>query len=129
MRMVAPPSDYRNTSPAPVPAPAPKSDKPPLTLSLAPLINSWPEQICGEITAFDPATTVALDADAVAAGLAKGKVAFTWGEILAGLTPVPSEPTALDEATVLPIPLKVVAPAFLAASGQGQARAQKSAGR
>ena len=121
MRMVSPPSDYRSAAPVPAPAPAPKSNKPPLTLPLAPLISSWPEQICGELTALDSATTVALDSDAVAAGLAKGKVTFTWGEILAGLTPAPSEPTAFDEATILQLPLKFVAPAFLAASGKASA--------
>ena len=119
MRIVAPPADYRSAEPAA--EPRPKSDKPPLFLPLAPLSYTWPAEICGEITAFDPATKVALDSDAVATGLARGKVSFTWGEILAGLTPAPSEPTAIDEATVLQLPLKVVAPAFLAASGKDRA--------
>ncbi len=117
MRSVAPPTDYRTAEPTPTP----KSDEPPLILALAPLINSWPEPICGEISALDPATTVALDADVIAAGLAKGKVTFTWEEILAGLTPAPSEPTAADAATVLQLPLKIIAPAFLAASGKARA--------
>ena len=122
MRMVAPPADYRSAEPAaPAAAPKPKSDKPPLILPLAALINSWPEQICGEIAALDPETKVALDSGAIAAGLARGKVTFTWGEIFAGLTPAPSEPTAVDEATVLQLPLKIVAPAFLAASGKSKA--------
>ena len=120
MRVVAPPADFHPAQPAAAPAPAPKSDEPPLLLPLAPLINSWPEQICGEIAALDPATTVALDSGAIAAGLAKGKVTFTWGEILAGLAPAPAEPTALDAATVLQLPLKVVAPAFLAASNKAK---------
>ena len=118
MRMVAPPSGM--VRPEPAAAPAPKSDKPPLILPLAPLINSWPEQICGEIAALDPATKVALDVGAIAAGLAKGKVTFTWGEILAGLDPAPAEMSAVDEATVLQLPLKIVAPAFLAASGKSK---------
>ncbi len=118
MRVVAPPADFHHAEPAA--APAPKSDEPPLLLPLSPLINSWPEQICGEIAALDPATTVALDSGAVAAGLAKGKVTFTWGEIFAGLTPAPAEPTALDEATVLQLPLKIVAPAFLTASNKAK---------
>ena len=118
MRMVAPPSGM--VRPEPAAAPAPKSDKPPLILPLAPLINSWPEQICGEIAALDPATKVALDVGAIAAGLAKGKVTFTWGEILAGLDPAPAEMSAVDEATILQLPLQVVAPAFLAASGKSR---------
>jgi predicted regulator of Ras-like GTPase activity (Roadblock/LC7/MglB family) len=118
MRLVAPPSEY--PSPQPAAAPAPKSDEPPLVLPLAPLINSWPEPICGELAALDSAATVTLDAGAVAAGLAKGKVIFTWGEIRAGLEPALSEPTSVDESTALQLPLKFVAPAFLAASKKGK---------
>ena len=119
MRTVAPPAGFSTAASAPA-APAPKSDEPPLILPLARLINAWPEQICGEITGLDADTTVALDAGVVASGLAKGKVTFTWGEILAGLTPAPSEPSAFDAGTVLALPLKVIAPAFLAASGKSK---------
>ena len=124
MRTVAPPAGF-GAKAEPAAAPAPKSDAPPLILALAPLINSWPEQICGEIAALDSETKVALDADAIAAGLARGKVLFTWGEILAGLAPAPAEPSAFDHTTVLQLPLKVVAPAFLAATSKGKA-ARKS---
>ena len=101
-------------------ATGPHSDAPPLTLPLAALANAWPEQICGEISALDPATTVTLNGGAVADGLANGKVVFTWGEIRAGLEPLPEEPTAIDEDTPLLLPLKIVAPAFLGASKKGK---------
>ncbi len=115
MRTVAPPAGFATAKPATA-APAPKSDEPPLLLPLARLSDAWPEAVCGEISALDPATTVALDAGGVAAGLARGKVTFTWGDILAGLAPAPDEPSMVDPGTVLALPLKVVAPAFLAAS-------------
>jgi len=117
MRLVALPAETNGFKAA---APGPHSAAPPLTLPLAALANAWPEQICGEITALDPATTVTLDGGAVADGLAKGKVIFTWGEIRAGLEPVPTEPTAIDEQTALQLPLKIVAPAFLGASKRGK---------
>ena len=121
MRTVAPPPGFSTAAPAPAPVAAvPKSDEPPLILPLARLSNAWPAQICGEITAFDADTTVALDVGVVASGLARGKVTFTWGDIFAGLTPAPAEPSAFDAATVLTLPLKVVAPAFLAASNKAK---------
>ncbi len=96
------------------------SDVPPVTLLLSALVSSWPAEICGELLALDPATTVALDGGAVAAGLAKGKVIFTWGELCAGLEPPPAEPTSIDETTALLLPLKIVAPAYLAAAKNGK---------
>lgn len=96
------------------------AEAPPVTLSLAALTRLWPEEICGEIVALDPASTVTLDGGAISAGLAKGRVVFTWGEIRAGLQPPPSEPTAIDETTPLLLPLKIVAPAYLAATKNGK---------
>lgn len=119
MRMVAPPVEFQVPKAA-TPAPRPKSDEPPLILPLAPLVNAWPQDLCGEISGLDPETTVTLDAGGITAGLAKGKVIFTWGEIRAGLQPVPSEPSAVDENTPLQLPLKIVAPAYLAASKKGK---------
>ncbi len=117
MRVVAPPAGLQSQPPvAAAPVPRAKSDEPPLILPLATLIQSWPAEICGEITALDPETTVALDAGGITAGLAKGKVLFTWGEIRAGLQPPPTEPTLADENITLQLPLKVVAPAYLAAT-------------
>ena len=118
MRMVAPPSGLHRPESAAGAPPAPrvKSDEPPLTLPLAPLASGWPAEICGEITALDPATTVTLDAGGITAGLAKGKVLFTWGEIRAGLQPAPAEATLADENITLQLPLKIIAPAYLAAT-------------
>ena len=119
MRLIAPPVEVNGSKAAAAPPAAPAG--PTVTLPLAALAQAWPVHICGEIAALDPATTVTLPGEAVSAGLAKGKVVFTWGEIRAGLQPVPTEPTALDEETALQLPLKIVAPAFLAATKNGKA--------
>ena len=135
MRLIAPPVETNGSkapaapaapaaapaAPAAAPAAPAAPAGPTVTLPLAALANAWPMPICGEIAALDPATTVTLPGGAVSAGLAKGKVVFTWGEIRAGLQPVPTEPTALDEETALQLPLKIVAPAFLAATKNGKA--------
>ena len=126
MRVVAPPPSM---APAPaatviVPKPAAAAGHPDLsglTLPLSACAAAWPEPIRAEIAALDPATTVTLNGGAVSAGLTKGKVVFTWGDIRAGLQPAPAQPTALGENIELVLPLKIVAPAFLAAGKNGQA--------
>lgn len=104
----------------PVPAPAAPvawPEGPTLAMKLAPLAAQWPEDIRAEIAALDPETTVTLPANDVSAGLAKGRVAFSWAQIHAWLEPAPA-PSSAALNTVLPIPLKIVAPAFLSASKQ-----------
>ena len=98
-------------------APPPRQPAPPLVetgplvLSLQELVGSWPEPIKSEALALNGAT-VTLPSSEVAAGLAKGKVAFQWGQIRAWLTPPPSAPTEASEDIQLPLPLRIVAPAF-----------------
>jgi predicted regulator of Ras-like GTPase activity (Roadblock/LC7/MglB family) len=52
----------------------------------------------------------------VGAGLSKGRVTFSWRQIRAWLEPESSAPTAVSGDTALTLPLKVVAPLFLASS-------------
>ena len=118
-RVIAPPPDFLNgkssdhSLAASHSAPsAPGS----IVLKLAPLTENWPDGIRAEVNALDPATTVVLPASEVSAGLAKGRVAFSWGKIRTGLDPQPSQPTAEPDDTELVLPLKIVAPAFFTAS-------------
>jgi predicted regulator of Ras-like GTPase activity (Roadblock/LC7/MglB family) len=110
-RVVAVPSGLvapKSAAAAPVAKPAGAT----LALKLSPLAANWPDNIRAEIAALDPATTVALPVDDVTAGLAKGRVAFSWAQIHAWLEPAPA-PTNADGTTALQLPLKIVAPAFL----------------
>jgi predicted regulator of Ras-like GTPase activity (Roadblock/LC7/MglB family) len=117
LRVIALPADFSLgktavASPAiPITAPA---EGPSLALTLAALAANWPEVFRVEAGALDPATTVVLPASAVSAGLAKGRVVFPWGKIRGWLEPPPSSPAAAPEDTELVLPLKIVAPAFLA---------------
>ncbi len=90
------------------------SNEPPLLLPLSQLCEQWPEPIRGEALELGD-TMAALPAAQITAGLAKGKIVFTWGQIRTWLNPPPPSPTQAKEATELILPLKVVAPAFLAA--------------
>jgi predicted regulator of Ras-like GTPase activity (Roadblock/LC7/MglB family) len=84
----------------------------PFIVPIATVAVGWPDEIRAEVAMMGGAT-VALPAADVAAGLGKGKVAFTWGQILSWTNPPPSEPTRVREATELSLPLRLIAPAFL----------------
>jgi predicted regulator of Ras-like GTPase activity (Roadblock/LC7/MglB family) len=99
-------------SPAPVAGPALHGT---LTLALADVCGAWPEPIRSEAIALGD-VQVAIPADLVAGGLAKGKLAFSWGQIRSYITPTPIQNTEGREGAELLLPLKVVAPAFMALS-------------
>jgi predicted regulator of Ras-like GTPase activity (Roadblock/LC7/MglB family) len=84
-----------------------------VSLSLGRLFVGWPEPIRAEAAALGDAM-VAIPAALLAPGMAKGKVAFSWGQIRGWITPAPIAETQGREATELQLPLKVVAPAFIA---------------
>ncbi|HEX5177632.1 MAG TPA: hypothetical protein VFV83_11405, partial [Chthoniobacteraceae bacterium] len=62
------------------------ADAPPLVIPLKDVIAKWPESIVSELGAIEGAT-ITLPAAEVGSGLAKGKVAFTWGELRAWIQP------------------------------------------
>ena len=95
----------------PVPA-APKHDGPPLIIPIGELATHWPELIQAEVGAMNGAT-VSLPCSEVTAGLAKGRVAFTWGALRGLITPTPPGASGADAETELTLPLRVIAPAFL----------------
>ena len=105
-------------APPPIAAPAPvepiAADS--IDLPLSQLSAAWPEDVRGEIAALDGATTVSLPIAAVTSALARGKVAFPWAQIHAWLTPPAPTSSVADPNIALVLPLKVVAPVFLAAS-------------
>lgn len=101
--------------PAPAAAPESQPVEGDVTIPLERLLGAWPEPIRAEAAAMPDATLV-IPAALLAPGMAKGKVAFSWGQIRGWITPPPIAETQAREATELPLPLKVVAPAFIAHS-------------
>ena len=149
MRVVAPPLDFKPTAskqepkkpaaPKATPSPAPKSKPAEIVAPTAPvaptaglvlplntLSAKWPEAILAELKDLDPKTTVSLPTAELNGGMARGKIAFTWGQIRAWLTPSIPGSSAVDPTTEIILPLKVIAPAFLAQS-KHPANARKSA--
>lgn len=86
-----------------------------VSIPLERLLSGWPEPVRAEAAAMHEAAVV-IPASLLAPGMARGKVAFSWGQIRGWITPPPTGQTEAREATELLLPLKVVAPAFIAHS-------------
>jgi predicted regulator of Ras-like GTPase activity (Roadblock/LC7/MglB family) len=88
-----------------------------LTLSFVEVASAWPEGVRRELSILPGDTRLAIPASAVAPGLQKGKVCFPWSQIRAWIRPLFKEVVSVPEEFELVIPLKIVAPAFVAAMG------------
>lgn len=86
-----------------------------LTIPLAPLTEGWPEAIRKEIVQLGLVETkAALPIELVDRALRQGRVTFTWRMLRAWLRPSPPPSVSVNDGTVLELPLKVVAPLYLA---------------
>jgi predicted regulator of Ras-like GTPase activity (Roadblock/LC7/MglB family) len=99
----------------------PLVDEPPLLIPLEDVSADWPDEVRAELGTIDGAH-VALPVSEVGAGLAKGKVSFTWGQLRGWITPARSTGSVTPAETTLQLPLRVLAPAFLKAVKQGRER-------
>jgi predicted regulator of Ras-like GTPase activity (Roadblock/LC7/MglB family) len=106
---IAPPRPPASAEP---PAPIVDDGQPPLVLPLKDLLAGWPEPIKSEASVLN-GTTVSLPSSQVGVGLARGKVAFNWGQIRSWMNPPPEAPTEASDSIELLLPLRVIAPAFL----------------
>ena len=99
----------------PVSASVPAPEKAVLAVSLSALSESWAEEVLQEIAQLNLADTrVALPVDAVETALKRGRVAFAWKALRSWIRPaIPPTVSELDD-TELELPLKVIAPLFIA---------------
>jgi predicted regulator of Ras-like GTPase activity (Roadblock/LC7/MglB family) len=119
-------------TPAPAPKPqaaAPKLHVPAssgvnceLVISFVELAAGWPEGIRSELSMVQGDTKLVIPAPAVSAGLQKGKVSFPWSQVCMWLQPALTGSTAIPDDFELVFPLKIVAPAFVAATGATKRR-------
>jgi len=110
-------------APAPKPQPAaPASKDGELVISFVELAAGWPEGIRNELSMLPGDTKLVIPATAVSAGLQKGKVAFPWSQVRMWMRPGLPGSTAIPEDFDLIFPLKIVAPAFVAATGATKRR-------
>jgi predicted regulator of Ras-like GTPase activity (Roadblock/LC7/MglB family) len=104
------------TRAAAVPPPAnPVNEPEPLLIALTSLAEGWPEAVRQELVQMNLVETrVALPAEVVERALKQGRIAFSWKTLRSWIKPTPPLAPSAHDSTVLELPLKVVAPPFLA---------------
>ena len=117
-------SSQAPSAPAP-PQPKTASNTDPLVVSLPSIAESWPETVRKEIVQLNLVDVkVALPAEVVERALKQGRVAFTWKALRSWIRPAPLPAVSAHDSIVLELPLKIVAPLFLARQQEAN-KAQK----
>jgi predicted regulator of Ras-like GTPase activity (Roadblock/LC7/MglB family) len=84
-------------------------------VNLTSLAEGWPEAVRHELVQLNLVDAkVALPAEVVERALKQGRVAFTWKTLRSWITPAPLPAVSAHDSLVLELPLKIVAPPFLA---------------
>jgi predicted regulator of Ras-like GTPase activity (Roadblock/LC7/MglB family) len=102
------------TAPAP-PSPGPSIDPHPLLVGLTSLAEGWPEAVRQELVQLNlVGAKVALPAEIVERALKQGRIAFTWKTLRSWIKPAPLPTVSVHDSLMLELPLRIVAPPFLA---------------
>jgi predicted regulator of Ras-like GTPase activity (Roadblock/LC7/MglB family) len=88
---------------------------PAITVPLSTLSETWPQAVRLEIVQTNLAQSqVGLPVDAIETALKRGRVAFTWKTLRSWIRPATPGMVSAHDAVELELPLKVIAPLFLA---------------
>jgi predicted regulator of Ras-like GTPase activity (Roadblock/LC7/MglB family) len=88
-----------------------------VVLSFVELAAGWPEGIRAELTSLSGDTKLVIPANVVSPGLQKGKVVFPWSQVSRWIKPALSAAVSIPEDFEIVFPLRIIAPAFVAATG------------
>lgn len=123
---VAAPAAPAPVAPVPTTAPAQRPAAPaiPLSLALQKLFDFLPQEVRVELADIDvPGATLGVPIQLVEAGLKSGRVMFTWNDLANWLQPPLLRPPSRSAGELLvELPLKVIAPAFMAHHRNGGAQ-------
>jgi predicted regulator of Ras-like GTPase activity (Roadblock/LC7/MglB family) len=98
----------------------------PLVLSIIALAETWPEAVRKEIVELNLVDAkVSLPHHAIERGLRLGRIAFSWKTLRCWLKPAPVDTASPNDGLVLDLPLKAVAPLFLARQRESTKTHQK----
>jgi hypothetical protein len=104
-------------TPAPAlttPVVPPSSEPALLSVPLAALVENWPDALKKELVQLNlMSAQVALPADLIGAGLKRGRITMNWRSLRAFIQPM-SPAVSVHDNVELELPLKVIAPLFLA---------------
>jgi predicted regulator of Ras-like GTPase activity (Roadblock/LC7/MglB family) len=97
------------------PPPSGSVESSPLLVPLTSLAERWPEAVRQELVQLNLVDAkVALSAEIVERALKQGRVAFTWKALRSWIRPAPLPTVSVHDSVVLELPLRIVAPPFLA---------------
>ena len=100
---------------AELPGVQPTDEDAPMLVDLTTLAESWPEAVRQEIVQLKLVDAkVALPFEGVERALKQGRITFTWKMLRSCIRPSPLPTVSAHDGTVLELPLKSVAPLFLA---------------
>lgn len=100
---------------APRPSPPPPADAGTLAVPLKSLAEGWSDSVRQEIVQSSLVDAqLAVPCDLIEAALKRGRAAFTWKTLRSWITPAAVIPASTQDETELELPLKVIAPLFLA---------------
>jgi predicted regulator of Ras-like GTPase activity (Roadblock/LC7/MglB family) len=113
----------------PVAPPAkPTTHVDPLVVSLAPLAEAWPDAVRKELVDWNLVDTkVTLPGEAIELALKQGRIVFTWKTLRGWIKPPAPQRTSPADSVALELPLRVVAPLFLARQTDASKRHAKVA--
>jgi predicted regulator of Ras-like GTPase activity (Roadblock/LC7/MglB family) len=95
-------------------------------VGLASLAEGWPEVIRQEIVQLNLVdSNVGLPSEAVERALKQGRIAFTWKMLRSWVKPSPLPAVSAHDGAILELPLKVVAPLFIARQTEAAKSQQK----
>ena len=125
----APPPSVKTGAASSAATSGPEPKPPTIFATLGDLCEHWPEELKSEIQASTLAkVSVPLDGAIILPGLKRGRVVMTWKQLRT--LAQPSSPASPKDNLELELPLKVIAPLFLAAQknlARPQAKASVSA--
>jgi predicted regulator of Ras-like GTPase activity (Roadblock/LC7/MglB family) len=102
----------RPSPPPPAAAPAPTGTT--VVTTIEAVSGAWPDPIRHEIEEFElGSATISIPVNRLETGMKSGRVVFTWAELCEWLSVAPVPPSANGKSSV-ELPLKVIAPLFLA---------------
>jgi predicted regulator of Ras-like GTPase activity (Roadblock/LC7/MglB family) len=86
-----------------------------LTVPMTALAESWPEAVRHELVQLNLVEAhAALPVEVIEEALKRGRIAFTWKTMRSWIKPRPLPAVSAHDGSVLELPLRVVAPLFLA---------------
>jgi predicted regulator of Ras-like GTPase activity (Roadblock/LC7/MglB family) len=89
--------------------------QPPMVVALHPLVESWPEAVRKEIAGLNLVDAkLALPLSVIDQALRRGRIALSWKTLRSWIKPAVPPAASAQDGAVIELPLRIIAPLFLA---------------